>query len=319
MMANQFKEIVIYIHGVSNDKSGRSHDLEYSKLHSGIANNISYWPGFKIGIEWGWNYRDVVNPKGHELLTQSQKILGARAMKAVDESTDFTINPARAIISKIRSLVIYGFSDMFYYVSIEGKKAIRKAVAIQIVKKISPLLIESNQPLLSITLLGHSAGSVVAFDLLFFLFNKNKPNYLVECKTKAEQKLDKELSKLRALAQNDKLRIRRLITFGSPITALAFRKDAILDVLVSNDKLDVIDYGLDRNPQAFGKKLQGPRFINIWDKDDPIAWPVEPLMKSPGAQKLVKDIYIDVSDSLSKVHNEYWDSREVHKSISEMW
>jgi hypothetical protein len=317
-MAN-VKEIIIYIHGVSNDKRGRKHDLEYNQLHQGITKLLPHWPTDKIDIEWGWNYRGVVNPKSHELLTDSQRILGSRVMTAVDDATDFTLNPARAVLSKIRSLIIYGFSDMFYYVSKDGKKAVRNTVAFQIIKQLSPLLNEDSQSLISLTILGHSAGSIAAFDLLFYLFFKNKHNFLVQCNTKAEQNLDKELSKLRALAQNDKLRIRRLITFGSPITALACRSDAILDALAANYKLDVTDYGFDRNPPAFGARLQGPRFINLWDKDDAIAWPVEPLMKSPSPQKLVKDIYIDVSDSISNVHNKYWASKNMHITIAKRW
>jgi hypothetical protein len=138
-------------------------------------------------------------------------------------------------------------------------------------------------------------------------------------KTKTEQDLFTALSNLRKLAQNNKLRIRRLITFGSPITSMAFRSDAILDVLAANNELDPVDYGLDRNPKSFGKPLQGPRWINIWDKDDPIAWPVEPLMKESSNRKIVSDVYIDVSDSISESHNKYWESTKVHEAIADSW
>jgi len=312
-------EVVIYIHGVSNELRGRSHNPEYKSLHDGIGNISKSWPSKFIGTEWGWNYKDVINPKSHELLTDAQRLLGDRAIKAVDDPWDFTINPGRMFLGKLRSLIMYGFSDMFYYVSKDGKKAVRNAVASQIVKKLAPLLKDQNKPNLSLTLLGHSAGSVVAFDLIFYFFFSSEPNFLFDRKTKAEQDLFTALSNLRKLAQNNKLRIRRLITFGSPITSMAFRSDAILDVLAANGELDPADYGLDRNPKNFGSPLKGPRWINIWDKDDPIAWPVEPLMKESSNRKIVSDVYIDVSDSISESHNKYWESTKVHEAIADSW
>ena len=312
-------EVVIYIHGVSNELRGKSHDPEYKSLNDGIGKILNSWPSIYIGTEWGWNYKGVTSPKSHELLTDAQRLLGGRAIKAVDDPWDFTINPGRLFLGKLRNLVMYGFSDMLYYVSKDGKKAVRNAVASQIVKKLEPILKDKTKPNLSLTLLGHSAGSVVAFDLIFYLFFSSEHNFLFDRKTKAEKDLFTALSKLRKLAQNNKLRIRRLITFGSPITSMSFRSDAILNVLAANGELDPADYGLNKNPKSFGKSLQGPRWVNIWDKDDLIAWPVEPLMKQSSNKKIVSDVYIDVSDSISESHNEYWTSKKVYEAIANLW
>ena len=315
---SKINEIVIYIHGVSNEPRGRSHDSEYQSLHRGIAKNLSTWPSEYLGIEWGWNYKNVPKPQSQELLTDAQRLLGARAIQAVDAPWDFTINPGRLFLGDLRKLVIYGFADMFYYVSKDGKKAVRNTAATQVIDYLTPILNDEN-PNISLTLLGHSAGSVVAFDFLFYLFYTSTHNFLLDASTKKEKDLQTEFSKLRDLAQKDKLRIRRLITFGSPITSLACRSDSILEILAANDKLNPVHYGLDRNPPNFGEQLKGPRWINIWDKDDPIAWPVEPIMKQAPSVEVLKDIYIDVSDSISDSHNEYWKSDDVQKTIANMW
>lgn len=319
MVALNEVEIVIYIHGVSSDKRGRNHETEYTTLHEGIAKLHNDWPSTKIGIEWGWNFQEDTHPKQHELLTDAQRLLGLRLMNAVDDPFDITINPFRAALPKIRNLIFYGFSDMFYYVSKDGKKAVRNTVATQIIEALSPYLSADKVPLLSLTILGHSAGSAVAFDLLFYLFFKEKHNFLVECQTVEEENLDNALGSLRKMAQTDKLRIRRLFTFGSPITALACRNDAILSTLASDDKLNAKDYGLVVNPANFHSEISGPRWINIWDKDDVIAWPVEPLMKSVGGQEVIKDINLDISDSVSQTHNRYWSSKKVHEIIAQAW
>ena len=107
MVALHEVEVVIYIHGVSSDKHGRSHESEYVSLHEGIAKLHSDWPPTKIGIEWGWNFQEDTHPKQHELLTDAQRLLGLRLMNAVDDPFDITINPARALLPKIRNLIFY--------------------------------------------------------------------------------------------------------------------------------------------------------------------------------------------------------------------
>jgi hypothetical protein len=110
------------------------------------------------------------------------------------------------------------------------------------------------------------------------------------------------------------LRLRRLITFGSPISFLAFRSDALVEILARDDRLRPEDYGL-KSELTGEPPLPGPRWINLWDRDDPIAWPVSPLMES----ELVEDVYVDVSNSVTSAHTAYWKSRKVHKEIARRW
>ncbi len=315
-MANKPVEIVIYIHGVSNDLRGRSHDAEYQMIHKGIGKNKTHWPNNYLGVEWGWHHGSN-NPKSHELLTDAQRILGGRVMPAVDRQWDFTLNPARSVINAFRPLMLYGFGDIFYYVSEDGKFAVRETVARQILDHISSRA-DDNQPV-SLTLVGHSAGAVVAFDFLFALFRTDiaedesarAANHYMGGHAKA---VSQAFTALREKQENDKLRLRRLFTFGAPITPLACRSDAVLEILAGGDLLKPEDYGLTKNP--FGT-LKGPRWVNIWDRDDPIAWPVEPLMNE--VDGAVKDEYVDVSDLVTHVHEAYWESKEVHQKLAEYW
>jgi hypothetical protein len=315
---NKVIDIVIYIHGVSNDVKGRAHENEYHTIHHGVKTRLNNWPSRYIGIEWGWNFKHTARPRNHELLTEAQRLLGARVMQAIDASRDITINPGRMLLGPLRKLAIYGMADMFYYISKDGEKAVRNAIASQIIEHIEPFM-EQEDLNISLTLLGHSGGGVVALDLLFYLFFPSVHAYLFDARTKEEKELKSELAQLRDLAQKNKLRIRRLITLGCPVTVLAFRDDAILEILASGDKLDPSHYGFDRNPPNFGPQLKGPRWLNIWDKDDPISWPVEPLMKQPVTGKAIQDIYLDISDSISGSHDAYWSSTKVHDIIAKSW
>lgn len=91
-----------------------------------------------------------------------------------------------------------------------------------------------------------------------------------------------------------------------------------MEILANNNHLNPSQLGLDRNPEVFGAPLEGPRWINLWDKDDIIAWPVEPLMGEQDAG-LVADLYTNVDWKISTAHNQYWKSHIVSEKIAKHW
>lgn len=304
-------EVVVYIHGVSFSKKARPHTDEYDLLHNGIGRYLpddALWPKKYCGVEWGSHQPSDPSPSSQALLTTAQRKLGARIMRAVDKQSDLTFNLARLIMEPIRNRTFYGFGDLFYYVSADGKLAVRNAVASQITKFISKQTVSRNDQL-SLTILGHSAGSVIAFDFLFYLFSQSR---------KAASFAGEATEGMTALEKRVKagsLRLRRLVTFGSPIAFTALRSDHVLRLLSENGRLDPEDYGLASNLRQ-AQPLKGPRWINIWEKDDLASWPVAPLMK---ATRAVIDKHPDVSDLLSTAHHAYWGSRDVHKIIGKEW
>jgi hypothetical protein len=278
------------------------------------------------------------------LLDKAEEELGRRAMDAVADHGDFTLNPLRLALDKFRGLMMYGFADMFYYVSQDGKNAVRYALAKTVVDHLRGLgvdLDDGGGDAISLTLLGHSAGSVAAFDFLFALFYA--PRQIEEFIAPAEVKggpsqqgaqaatadapevarTVSDLKRLKEMVKAGRLRVRRLFTFGSPITMTAFRADSLLTILSRDgdpqrsNRVDGAQYGLTRNDAAFGQPLAGPRWANFWDKDDPIAWPVEPLMRQAGAE--VADVYVDVSDSVTQAHGAYWASDRFHRAVAGLW
>lgn len=317
----QLHEVVIYIHGVSRDPNGRSHHDEYAALHNGIRRENPLFPEKFIGIEWGWPAGST-KPTSHQLLTDAQRLLGGRAAPAWSGVSDFTLNPARVVVNSLRDLVYYGFSDVMYYISEDGKQAVRLAVTSAITSRLKPVLnAMKDDDVVSLTVLGHSAGSLVAFDFLFYLFftNPGGKHKFIQAKTaKKDAPMMKTLRDLHEMAQAEQLRVRRLVTFGSPILPFVFRSDAVLKILANDEQLEPKDYGL--NPdRSTAQGLVGPRWINIWDRDDPIGYPVEPLMKPIEGHRIVEDVYIDVSDQVTKAHDSYWRSGGVHEAIAKRW
>lgn len=311
------REIIIFVHGVSSDQLGRRHDMEYDALYEGVADvspRQSPWRTAEVcRIEWGWNYDALPQTRSQQLLTLAQTTLGERMLQVVNEAYDPTINPGRFVVNAFRPLMMYGFSDMFYYVSSDGKAAVRGALAEQIVRFVEAGQGDPREPI-SLTLVGHSAGSVIAFDFCFYLFAQEDRRFV---KDPVKGLYNEQIKQLRTLALEGRLRIRRLITIGSPIAMLACRNDVVVELLADGGRIDPTWYGLTQNPTAFGLKLRGPRWLNIWDKDDPIAFPVEPLMQNHGGA--VSDVYINVSSNIATAHDLYWGHPDVHAHIATHW
>lgn len=335
-MSNKNNEYLIYIHGISQDNNS-DHIQTYNKLHDGISSvknnfpNRSDWEeANRCYVEWGWNFDgqssgdDTLSDHASHatlsdrLLADAQDKFAQRILPEIKKASDWTLNPSRLLLFTLRELMIKGFSDMFYYTSRDGKNSVRATVASQIIQSVNEPL-EKDQPI-SLTFLGHSAGSVVAFDFLFYLFAPEevlKKHEFIEPDFKnVDDSTIKDFKKLRKLAEAKKLRVRRLITFGSPISMLAFRSNAVLEILAQGNKLNPHHYGLNQNPEVFGNILSQPRWINFWDKDDVISWPVTALMQD---SPLVEDIYSDAGDKVSKVHNQYWEDKKVHQQIAVHW
>ena len=326
-------EVCFYIHGVSQDQVGASHRGTYRVLHEGIQAQLpsgSVWPTEFDGAEWGWNY-DGGLAESHKALVDAQRVFGGQVMDDISAQRDLTVNPLRWVLGGMRGLMFHGFGDMFYYVSKDGKWAVRYAVATQLAEHVQhrrgdsgfkPSTAADNERAISLTLLGHSAGAVVAFDFAYYLFNDRKEMFSNAGTESAGTQFvnDKRLEEartgldyLRTLVKSGQMRIRRLVTFGAPISMVMFRNDALVELLARGETIDPADYGLESSLK--GESLDGPRWINIWDKDDPIAWPVEPAVRSP----LVKDLHVDVSDSIANAHNKYWASRKCQNVIAEHW
>lgn len=328
------KEIIVLIHGVNPRSEGSNAVKDYDTLREGVQSELNakdslrakHWrAATPCTPTWGWMRDHNAQARAaHELLQRAQLEAGNQLFTSIDDQSDITWNPLRIVINQLRPVTFYGFGDMFYYCSADGKNGVRQEVGSEIQSCISP-----DDEALSITLIGHSAGAVIAADLAFYIFNQKgvskfvNPQHVVKpanksslFSSKAVAQTNNWIRKLRRKVGTGRLRLRRLITLGSPFSLVLFRSDAIIRTLADRGaKLDPLDYGLE---SQFADEVlpRGPRWINVWDKDDVISWPLSFLF---GRDDLVVDLHPDVSDQLSKVHGAFWTSRKVHELIAERW
>jgi hypothetical protein len=265
------------------------------------------WPEVFGGAEWGWN-PGTETSHDQQLLSQAQMQLGSRILPEISEAKDFSLNPARIALNQLREINFYGFSDMFYYTSNTGKEAVRAAISRQLTDFLQRQHIDRED--VSITVVGHSAGCVIGFDLLFHLFHPAEPPYTSHCYVDHESQ--DEARQLRQWATEGNLHLRRLITLGNPLASMAFRHSRVVEAFAAGERLDPAHYGLTPD-----EGVPGPRWLNLWDLDDPLGWPVAPLMNTDSG--MVEDVYVNVSDWITKAHNAYWSSKPAHKAIAERW
>ncbi|MCK5283564.1 MAG: hypothetical protein KAK00_09240 [Nanoarchaeota archaeon] len=310
----EWKEITIYVHGITPEENVGSHSDIYRKLHKNINSELKKRNkpllGKPIMVEWGW---DKSTGKDKDLARAERKIAKI-TLSAYKKNKDFTLNPARLAVKAMRPIFIRGFADMFYYVSEDGKKTVRKTVFNKVLSELSRAYRKSPEKI-SITCIGHSAGTIILHDLLYNIFTKN---YTSKNLPPAYKYIRKDLlAAIRKLAKNKKIRLRKFYSMGSPITPLTFRSNSLIEKVVKNpdQKKGFL------KPEDIGivdlKNLSRPRWVNFWDPDDIISYPVGFLYNNE--EKIIEDRVFDVSDNPLKAHNEYWENKKVAKHIAKTY
>lgn len=299
MPSSEWMEIPVFIHGITPDPEPRTHDPDYDHLFELIQASLAEKgkPPFQeksIRVEWGWDSNQTV--QNDRYLAMTEKLVAEQAILIEQAMPDFTLNPLRLVSPLLRRTFLYGFADLFYYVSSDGESAVRQNVFSHLVNQIFGREAYRSAKV-SLTLMAHSAGSVIAHDLLYHLF-RDEPSEV------------EMVNELRGQVQAGRLRIRRFYTFGSPITPLIFRTDALLLKLYKRELLDPAILGL-----KLSDNLSNPRWVNFWDKDDIAAYPVAFLYKNDNG--IVKDQYLDLGDDFPAVHARYWTSKLLADYVAE--
>lgn len=303
---DEWLEVPIFIHGVSPEMKPTSHRGEYSDLlkavNAGLKERGKPRLTKPIRIEWGRKYPGA---KGmDQYLSQVERILNAGVLESMGIGNYSGIF---GVYKPIRELLFFGVADLMYYVSSDGKETLRRLVFRRIANQIITLAQQSNR--LSVTFFTHSAGSLIAHDLLYYLFGKKyKKGELEESNVKGILKYARRKSKEDTSATL--LRVRRLYTFGSPISLLSIRAHSLIKKLRDHQVLDTEEIGL---RQADG--LSNPRWVNFWDKDDLLAAPVSFLYDN--STGVIEDRPVNAGIILPSAHTEYWHSLEMANYIAD--
>jgi hypothetical protein len=152
------------------------------------------------------------------------------------------------------------------------------------------------------SIVGHSLGSSIAFDFLFNLFVRER----------LFSPVDELFPKVNVVDLQQ--RFRGLYTMGSPVGLFMLRQGALWK---ANDP------ALAGGPAFSNIKnpLRSPQhsWLNFWDKQDIIAYPLENLFQANAAYnsgRPLRDVAVDTGLEPVTAHTGYWKSDEVAAKIA---
>jgi hypothetical protein len=328
----KWNEILILIHGITSLLDPERPEISYERLVGPINEELAKndKPTFKVNniipVSWGTGLNSTVaapfdSAQVDGYLAEVERRIAQKVMPVLEQYDRedpkhipsglirFTLRKA-----KIRETLLYGIPDLFYYISSDGEQVIRNRLFQIISETVRRLHQESPEPGVSLTIIGHSAGSVIAHDFLYQLFGKTNEQIGRDKRNAVKKRAAAEISKLREIRDAGQLRLRRLYTIGSPITALKIRSNSLIQRIMNNEQIDPGMLGLTKD-----ETLPGPRWVNFWDIDDYASFPVEPIYQNE--KGLVRDEYLDhdrnwKSDFFPNAHGMYWESRYVAQTIA---
>lgn len=316
-MTNDWTEIALFIHGMTPDDYPELPLLEYDKIREEL---VRRWNGSDPftgdSIMPVWNFRPKDNPirPSSDVETVSRNV-NIRMKQMEKEAKGFNWNPIRLLAklvgswSWIKRLYYNGIGDVFYYVSEDGEGEVRREIMEQIVTRL-----KENDPhgngRFSMTIFAHSAGSVIAHDMLWHLFS-HKREKVADSTTEAALDYIR-----RTYVKPDNLRIRKLYTAGSPIGPLMIRSRRLLDIMKKEGaRLDPADLGLTATYEDI--EAGKPRWINFWDRGDILGAPLADFYDKD--RTLVRDEIFPVSLWPGTAHTGYWRNRKVLNIMAENW
>ncbi len=316
-------ECLLLIHGITPDAKAGTHSDDYNALIGNVNKQLlkRKKPAFEesniFRIEWG-SGRQLLGDTtsfesgADEYLAEVEDRIAKQILPLIGERprSDPSLGlPLRPLVSSVaHKALLYGAPDIFYYVSHDGELAIRNRLFKQFYQHMQQHLAAGER--VSLTIVGHSAGSVIAHDFLYHLFGKSN----------AQARKDKEIEEimqLRSYRARGAVRLRRFYTIGSPIAALMIRSNSLMKRVLENKLLAPADIGLIPDETI---DPPAPRWVNFWDVDDFISFPVGPIYAHD--HEFVADRYVDndldpKTDFFPAAHLGYWRSDKIAASIAE--
>lgn len=327
----EWAEVLILIPGISPEADPKPPDRYYDSLLELVNKTVPEDKRFGdesiVKANWGIGRGSLADAPFDELyadeyLAEIERRIGRKIVPIIHDQEAHDplgfLSPGRLLRwfarrLRVREALLQVIPDLFYYVSADGEKVIRN----RIFKNIGENIVRRHKLELdkgiSLTIIGHSAGSIIAHDFLYHLFGKTDKQMHEDIRN--DQAVG-EVVKLRELQQGGRLRLRRLYTFGSPITAMLFRSNSLVKCVMEDALMDPEDIGL---READNLAPATPRWVNFWDVDDYVSFPVAPFYKNENG--IIEDKCIDRDrdwsrDLLPTSHLWYWQSQGVADYIA---
>jgi len=200
-----------------------------------------------------------------------------------------------------RNFVINFLGDVLVYESNIAGEKIRK-VLLDKLRQIRDLVVpnvaerEVDAPKVFVNLIGHSLGSVVVFDLCYWVRRaiKHEQGKLDEVISEAEkQRLEHTFSSVVGLD------IANVVTFGSPIA-----------LFLLGDRYRRLD------PKEWVIHVRdGGQWLNFYSGNDLVSYRLEPLFHTTDASAYLQDVKLYTGWNPLNAHTGYWNNKKMRNAI----
>jgi hypothetical protein len=305
MAEREWLEVPVFIHGITSEREPRAHASAYlaflGRVNKALAaRGKAPFAEPPIMVEWGWE----ASLGKDKYLAEAERLVAREALAFPEGRRGITLNPLRRFTDGAREAFLYGFADMFYYISADGGRAVRDNVFRHLESEIETVKKAGGRDgaRVSLTFIAHSAGTVIAHDFLYRLFGWG-----------ARPVFGLTLNRVRRLVRRRRLRVRRFYTMGSPIAPLIFRSEALIEKILKRERLNPAVIGLGADAE-----LANPRWVNFWTREDLVAYPVAFFYEGgEDGGAVVVDRAVDLNETFPAVHGAYWRSAEIADVIGE--
>lgn len=325
-MEHVARQLLFYLHGIlsSPGKEEPGHTRTAREFHALLTQQLRQMgkEGLSLAarlqpIVLHWGHRAAgLKPRPDSRLSEAEAFLSARTdlrrhRQRVDRGLPLgaTWLLRKKLVTPLRGTIIEGLGDLIYYTSPEGESAIRLTLYEQLFAHLFSRGDKAPNEPISFSIVSHSAGAVIAFDLLFGLFAQPKhlgggahPDHALD--RVGGKRVASRLRMFRGLAKRGKVRLNSFVTMGSLLPIFFLRRQRLLDQLAKGGLLQA---------EAIGLKGQG-RWLNAWDEDDPAAFPVKGLFRDP--ENRIQDLQVDTADLIPAAHSNYWRNADLLRAVA---
>lgn len=194
--------------------------------------------------------------------------------------------------------MLNGFGDAIYYLG-DGRKTIQDRVIGQICQALQGQL---DQETVNLHIVAHSLGSAIGLDFVKIL--KSPKTGLT---TELAPAVMDSVEAVSEHFHQGRLRFSSLITMAPQLPVLLLGNQGMIDSWAQNTGIDLSEFG-------FPESSAGTLWLNFYDIDDALGFPIRPLIKLRAGHdvKTVTDVQVDNSDGPDS-HTGYWENEDVHR------
>ena len=285
------QHMIFLIHGIGDGTPGDDYSMFEEHLKRAYCDQ-------RKCAEADWNKLYKIQPIiWDEATANPETLIYSRAFGTVrpsDRSLVSETNPFLAALNlpntrAWRYFMTFFVGDAIAYVD-EFDNGIRRRVWEQIASVLKP---DGASAPPSFSIVGHSLGSVIAFDFVQAL--KSTPGKIFDLSPNPQKNVNLTVQQVAALQQA----FTNLVIFGSPVGLFWMRRRDLWD----NDFANL------RNPmQGNGK------FLNFWDNDDIIAYPLRNFFDDGQ----LEDIRVETGLVMPWAHTGYWKNKALAGRVAEI-